>query len=253
LKTAKVLLKVKDLKRINFNEFDIAKMMGEKSSTIKEWYTIMELMDEYLEYLNFSGIYTRLDKKEDLFINLSKSLRQYVNGSTKVKWEYNNLDVNELKIIAFNHIRANYEGKEFRKIVQPSAKDSIFCRSRELWDEFKKGHDKIMESYEEPDIEEIRKKNPKEDLSKILRGVDADFEKSLKSQLIENVTGSLRYIDDLNSSNKPIELARRAKSTLYAIDTSQPLFLKSRELYQIIKDINEKTSRFLEIIDGGNT
>ena len=36
----------------------------------------MEVMDEYLEYLGYNGIYTQLDKREDQFLNLTKMAKE---------------------------------------------------------------------------------------------------------------------------------------------------------------------------------
>ncbi|MEM6806103.1 MAG: hypothetical protein AAF696_32195, partial [Bacteroidota bacterium] len=52
-------LKCKDLIAVGFKPSEIATMMSEKESRIKEWLSIMDLMDSYLDDLGYSGIYTR--------------------------------------------------------------------------------------------------------------------------------------------------------------------------------------------------
>ena len=56
-------LRCKDLKEVHrFKDWEIAKMMGEKPQQITEWLEILKVMERYLEYLGYQGIYTRLEK-----------------------------------------------------------------------------------------------------------------------------------------------------------------------------------------------
>jgi len=57
-------LKCQQLIDNNFKPKEIAEMMNEKISKVDEWLEIMGLMDEYLDSLDYSGIYTRLEKRE---------------------------------------------------------------------------------------------------------------------------------------------------------------------------------------------
>ena len=114
-------LKCKDLKA-EFEDVDIAEMMTEKKSTIQKWLRIMELMDDYLDYFGYSGIYTSLDEREDLFIHLCEDLeRLSKRGARHADWEYKETDMVDLKTISFDYIRTKFEGKEFRNIC--SAKE----------------------------------------------------------------------------------------------------------------------------------
>src|SRR5690606_8114807 len=68
---------------------EIAKMMGEKPPAIKEYLSIMERMDDYLDKLGYNGIYTRLNKTEGAFVDINGYLNRYESGdSGKVKWKY---------------------------------------------------------------------------------------------------------------------------------------------------------------------
>ena len=69
-------LKCKELKHW-FKEKEIAQFMGEREATIKEWLSILTLMEEYLDSYGYSGIYTRLEKTEGQFVDLQKYLESY--------------------------------------------------------------------------------------------------------------------------------------------------------------------------------
>ena len=89
--------------------------MGVDRNEVLKYLDTMEVMDEYLEFLEYDGIYTQLDKREDQFFNLTKWLKTYYGESSKKGYDgYGNDDVDDLKAIAFDYIRAKYEGKEFR-------------------------------------------------------------------------------------------------------------------------------------------
>lgn len=57
-------LKTKGLKDRGISVEKIAEWMGETEDTIKKYLDVMEIMDEYLEFFEYDGIYTQLDKRE---------------------------------------------------------------------------------------------------------------------------------------------------------------------------------------------
>lgn len=79
-------LKCQDLIDVGFTPKEIGKMMGESETKIKEYLSIMNLMNEYLEQeqLGYGGIYTRLDKTEGAFVDLNNYLRRYEGGTSKI-------------------------------------------------------------------------------------------------------------------------------------------------------------------------
>ena len=93
-----------------------------------------------------------------------------------VKWDYEEFDINEMMILCFDYIRGRYEGKDFRKISKPSAKDSVFCRDKKLWKSFLEEHNQKVSSIQEKSVDELRKEYPNEDMSKILEARDKDWE-----------------------------------------------------------------------------
>jgi hypothetical protein len=232
-------LKCKDLKEVlDFYVSDIAEMMGEKEGQINEWLEIMKVMDDYLGYLEYDGIYTRLEKREGQFVDLNTYLNRYEKGKTTfVEWGYDRKsDVADLKSVCFDYIRARYEGKEFRYIARPSKKESIFCK-KEVWDKFLEEHDKNIEKVEEATIQQIRKENPDGDLSKLLQARDKDWTTKVEGPFQGNLNKSIRRLEDINQSNEPVELLKRAISTLNSVDPNVDAFYDT-QVDELLKQIN---------------
>lgn len=240
-------LRCKDLKIVfGFEESDIAKMMATDKNQIKEWLKIMEMMNDYLSYLKYEGIYTRLDKREGQFVNLSGYMERYENKSTPIEWPYSELDLSVLKSICYDYIRAQYEGKEFRNIAKPSKNESIFSRE-EVWKEFEENHKNNIETIQEKPIEELREENPKADLSKILSGRDEDWEKLVEDKLKENLGKAKSRLDDLNKSDQPMELLVKALNALNSLNTDTESFYSS-DVESKICEINSITYEFKKMI-----
>lgn len=244
-------LKCKDLKSEGFTEADIAKMMAEEESKIKEWIRIMRLMDEYLDLLGYKGIYTRLEKREGQFVDLSGYLANYENpnGSTKVSWSYDSGDVADLKAISFDYIRAQYEGKEFRLLAKPSKKDSFFCNAK-IWRDFRDRHFKFVESVEEKPVSQARKESPEGDLSTILKKRDDQWTETTKEIFKENLQKSESKLQNINESNRPLELVQKAKDALESIDTAVDAFASSK-VSAALAEINLLISKYQKLIKKG--
>ncbi|AZS13307.1 hypothetical protein [Paenibacillus lutimineralis] len=237
-------LKCKDLKDVGYDEPDIADMMGEKESTIKEWLEIMELMDSYLEYLEYTGIYTRLEKREGQFVDLNAYLKAYKKGTNKVEWGVKESDISDLQAVCFDYIRAQYEGKEFRSIAKPSKKEGIFCH-KEIWESFLNEHSKHVDSITEDSPEKLYKDNSEGDLSKLLEARDEMWTKNARGLLQGNLNISVRKLEDKKDANQPLELLKRAKNALEAIN---PDALDKYNL-DLVKEISSIVWDYKKIIE----
>ncbi len=241
-------LKIKDLLNMEFSPSDIAEMMGEKESKIKEWIEIMQLMDQYLDYLGYNGIYTRLEKTEGPLVDLNNYLKKYKTGSTTIMWDYDkDLDVNEMLLLCFDYIRGRYEGKEFRKIAKPS-KDSIFCKSKELWTDFLKEHEEKARPISEKTVEKLREESPDEDLSKLTSSRDKDWRDKTDGLLKGNLNKHYKWLEDMNDADRPLVLATRALKALQSINTEVPQFFEDEELKENLHEINRLTFEYMKQI-----
>jgi hypothetical protein len=254
-------LKCKDLVSYGFTTGEIAKMMGDSEPTIKEYLSIMGLMDDYLVKLGYSEIYTRLEKTEGAFVDLNNYLNRYKSGKSKIiQWNYEDSDLNDLKLIYFDYIRGIYnrsktsssesgDSKDYRFIGQTSKKGSFFS-NEDVWKKFRDSHfenvDKITDS--EPDIESDRQQNPGMTLDEILKNRDVRWSKKVDSQLKRNMGLSREALDNLNKQNAPLELLESAKLKLDSINTEVAAFLEDKAVYDLIREINQMTYEFSNLI-----
>jgi hypothetical protein len=231
-------LKCKDLIKAGFTNGEIAKMMREPESQIEEWLSIMNLMDNYLNDLGYTGIYTRLEKREGQFVDLNKYLKRYEGGSTVPDWFVKDSDISDLKAICFDYIRAQYEGKEFRAIAQPSKKDSIFCKKK-VWEKFRDDHFKEIDKVNnnELSISDLTKREPNGDLSKILEVRDEDWTNAVYKPLRNNLNRCQRELDDIVQENEPRLLLSRAKETLASINKLSDTLYTDADVPGLVADI----------------
>lgn len=133
-------LKSQNLKSKGVAITDIASWMNESISEVEKYIRTMEIMDEYLEAYKYDKMYTQLDGREDLFLSLDKWTNNLYGESSARGFDgYTDSDVDDLKYIAFDYIRANYEGKEFR-ILAEGNKENHFFGNKEIWKDFSSKH-----------------------------------------------------------------------------------------------------------------
>lgn len=254
-------LKCKDLLAEGFTEEEIGKMMGESESKVKDYISIMNLMDDYLEQdqLGYDGIYTRLDKTEGAFVDLNSYLKRYKGGNSKmVQWNYDDTDVNDLREIYFDYIRGIYnskkssesgDSKDYRYIGQSSKKGSFFI-NEDIWSKFRDRHfegiDKI--NNEEPSIDEIREKNPNGSLDILLKGRDEAWASKSDSVLKSNLGRSRSALENKNNRDRPLDLLLSAQDKLTSINTNSKSFLEDDNVYQIVDELRKLSDTYKNII-----
>jgi hypothetical protein len=244
-------LRCKDLEEEGFKVPEIAKMMSEDDDVIEKWNRTMALMDSYLESLNYTGIYTRLDNTEGLFVDLELYLQRYDNGTDLATWPYAKSDVSDLRAIFFDLIRARFsgDGKLYRWAGRPSKKESFFC-NEDVWKEFCEFHFANVEPLtgEEKNVDQVRRENPDGNLDELLKQRDQDWEAKVLPKIKENFGRSQRRLDDFNAKNAPLELLRRALATLQTIDTTAEAFLKDQKVEEAVGEINSLTYEFKKML-----
>jgi hypothetical protein len=223
----------------------IATWMGEDEGEILKYLDTMEVMDEYLEYLEYDGIYTQLDKREDQFLNLTKWLNNfYGEESSKAFDGYKNDDVDDLKIIAFHYIRTQYEGKEFR-ILAEGQKTNHFFGDKKIWHNFSKYHfDKVK------DIQEAPIDYNSKDLKKHLDDRDTKFfENTLnekgESFLNDNIERYREQLGYNKAAGEPEKLVSRAFEAINTIKANQTSFANPEVQNQLL-NLSNKTFSLLE-------
>lgn len=219
----------------------IASWMSETPSQIEEYLDVVRVIDDYLDYLEYNGIYamadTPNDGKEDLFLYLRKWLNTFEDkGSNKAFDGYTASDVDDLKSICFDYIRAkigkSYDGKMFRTIAD-GQKKSHFFGTKEIWKSFRDIHfEKVA-----PAIEKIDSSFPidydSNNIEATLTDRDSKFRDVVLDDLNENIAKHVTDLRYTQAADKPLELVGNAKKALDAIDRRHSSFASPEVQEQI--------------------
>ena len=249
-------LKCKDLSE-DFTNEEIAKMMGKHPTDIQNYLDILKLMEEYLQAYKYDGMYTVLgeEKVEGPFVDLRGYLEKQQTGKSirGRDWEPEREDIDDLKNIYFDYIRAGFRTAHGIRDIGNPAKGQGFFNHKTVWDEFlKRYNDKIeVINDDEKSLENLREERPDEDIESIIKARDNDWKNLVKSPMKENIGRTKRDLDDQNKANAPMELLERAKRTLELIDTSIDAF-KGQDIREISHDIRKIVEDFIKTIDQKN-
>jgi hypothetical protein len=85
--------------------------MSETELEVTKYLDTMRTMDDYLDYLDYNGIYTQLDGREDWFLSLTKWLKGFKGEGSKRAFDgYKEADVDDLQLVCYDYIRAKHGG-----------------------------------------------------------------------------------------------------------------------------------------------
>lgn len=206
----------------------IADWMGEEKSTVKDYLQVMETMDDYLDYLDYNGIYTQLDGREDQFINLTRWLNNFYildNGreSGKAFDGYRNDDVDDLKAIAYDYIRIQYEGKKFRNLAY-GRKENHYFGDKEIWSSFRDFHFEQKKTIVEKRID-LNSQNLERHLNdRDTRFYELSKQDSKKSFLHENDENHYTWLRSKQAAGQPEKLLKNARRALESINQRHKSF-----------------------------
>jgi hypothetical protein len=221
----------------------IAELMAETPTKIQDWLNILNVMDNYLEYLGSPEVYTRLEKKEGHFVDLTTYLKTYTKSKNHAaNWNYNSSDVEKLKNVYFDYIRLSIPVQRARVIARPSSGNSFFCQE-EIWNEFINEHDSIKLSYSEENFIDLKKEKPEKNNEDIFRELDNKWLEKLESSLSENLSDNEVNLKLAIEIHNPIKILKRVLNNLGQIKTIDenlhPEFIKLLEkVSEKVNDLN---------------
>jgi len=235
-------LKCQDLS-LDFTNDSIAKMMGEKESDIEKYLEILNLLEEYLKVCDAEGMYTRLEdeKVEGPFVDLRNYLSQYEKGRVVGRnWTPKKTDINELKDIYFDYIRAGMRTADGVRAIGNPAKDQGFFSRKEVWENFKNTHFENVEDVvnNERTLASLMEERPGESPESISKARDYDFKGKVVAGLKKNLGLTGRKLEDLVDSGQPLDLLQKALTALESIDTSVDDFI-SEEVFEYMDKIRQ--------------
>lgn len=238
-----------DIKK--FNESAIKKIsdwMGETEGEIKKYLETITIMDEYLMYFDYDGIYTQLDDREDQFLFLNKWLKNYYGEDSARAFDgYTDSDVDDLKVIAFDYlrIRRQYDGKRFRLLADGNRDKHIFGE-RTIWNSFRSKHFDVIRNLP-PEAEiDFNSKN----IEAHLNNRDNKFFESANTEkdgnaFIENLNDHEYQIGYNKAADEPEKLVKRAAQTFDAIKTNHKAFSQDQVQDQVL-DLGQKVFASLQ-------
>jgi hypothetical protein len=243
-------LKSKDLYSEDFSYEDIAGFMDIEPSEVKSMLSVLKLMEDYLDTYEYEGIYTQLDKREDKFIRLDTALKKYKAGVSTM-WDYDpEGDVSDLRMIAFDYIRAQFENNPFRTIITASTgknQATSFFAQKDIWETFRDNHMNMVDAVEEETVEELMQKNPP-DLSRALKARDLQWAQKIDEELQENYNNSLDKLKNKSELDKPLALLIKACQALEVIDADLPSFTGDKKIREYVYAIDDRISEFKKIL-----
>lgn len=233
-------LKAQNLRDKGVSVDDIANWMNEPKSEIEKYIRTMEVMDEYLETYKYDKMYTQLDGREDLFLSVEKWTNNlYDEGSARGFDGYTDGDVDDLKSIAFDYIRADYEGKEFRVLAEGN-KENHFFGDKAIWKDFSDKHFKYIDPIK---LDEDPIKLDVPDLEKALDSRDDTFRKTTIDFLKTNVKDHQDKLGDRQYANQPDKLITRAIEAVKVAKTNKNVGKEN-----VIDKVEELNDLTLEIM-----
>jgi hypothetical protein len=219
----------------------IAEWMGEEKSVIEDWLEVVTMIDDYLEYLKYDGIYamadTPNDGKEDLFLYLKKWLSTFHEKESNKGFDgYKQLDVDALKQVCFDYIRAkigkSYDGKFFRNIADGQKKNHFFG-DKKIWTSFSEKHFAAVS----PAIDKVDAEYPidysSENIEASLSNRDSKFKEETLEALIENIENHVTDLRYAKATDKPLELVSDARKAIESIDQKHKAFSTPEVIGQI--------------------
>ena len=243
-------LKCRQLKQSGTPEPQIADLMGINEKQIKRWLAVLELMDKYLEEYGYKGMYTCL-KEDTSFSELYDYLASYEVGGANTKgmdWEPKADDRYALRTVCFDYIRAGFDVRDIREIAKTGKKGSFFFYE-DMWNSFCNEHEASIPI--EESVDELRVKYPDADLSKLLKGRDADWAKKAKDTFELNLEQHKRKLEDKRDADKPAALVSRALSTLRQVGVGEANFTQDPSILPMVVEIEELIAKMKQILGKG--
>lgn len=222
---------------------------GKKAKTM---YRIGKLMLEYLEYIGFDKMWSRLENTEDLFIKLEYMNKLYSDGKGIAGWERDDDDLEKYKYLGFDLIRWNYnadsklkngwDSKKIRdKYFKNSKEKAIFSKKR-IWEEFNEN----LESIDDIIVPDLKTVVNEDGLSHsdAAKKIDNIWAKKASPFFKEALGKAESKLLDNENKNKPEEFLRDALGKLYNLidedlfETNGKVELKEDLLNLLIEEDN---------------
>ncbi|MBQ3367895.1 hypothetical protein IJG44_03220 [bacterium] len=243
----------KEQRDYDFSPEEIAKNFaaltnGDKK-IVDKWLDVYDLMAEYLDYIGEPEIYTALAETEESFLNLLATITSLARGRTQnANWDYDTMDIADLKLRYFDYIRMGKSTHDFRDFKK------IFL-NKSRWKNFNAEVQELIDKVSEeiPTIDEYRKNYPEETEDWILKVRSTDYRNKTEKKLDKLFGEEKSYILSKEEEETPLKTAQKAyqklEKLLTLIDAGLDSSVNFEELLNKVKDIQKIIGKIKQIID----
>ena len=224
---------------------DLSKLNGfgkKNHSKVKELLETYDLMIAYLKSVDAAGYLVLLDKKEDLFLTLRNWMATFLdeNGANKESKKgfsgYDEIDVADLKDLSFDFIRAEIEGKSFRKIAQGNRGSHIFS-VKPLWNEFRKEH---LDIVSEGDFEFDIKLNSEIYIEE-LKSMNKKFKSIFQAKFSKNLDDYVLKLNQKKWNEEPTQKLDEVNEILENNNIKRKLQTQPEKAYSQLQEVAKKS------------
>lgn len=250
-------LKCQDLQEAGFTTKEIARFMGDTETNVKMYLAVLQLMNEYLENYGYTGMYTVLpNTNEDSFQKLNGALKGYRAGNVSCMWDFDpEVDTTDLKLIAFDYIRAGFDQTKFRDIIRKptsSTPAASFFGCKDIWESFRDRHfsqiDPVTDA--EESVEAIlHNADPEDDVARLLRKRDNAWKTKVHASIEENFGKSSEKLRNKQEADNPLKLLQKALDALSDIDTTQQTFQEDPQVLECIREIGKIVWEYKKMLE----
>jgi len=222
---------------------ELSKLRNQPKSKIRELIETFSIMEEYLKFHKYTGFYTQLETREDLFLRLREVWNKFFEKESADGFEgYKKIDVTDLKTVHFDYIRYQMEGKRYRTIAKNSKKN-IFFGDKSIWNSFYNQHIKNNRTLR--DLEINIDKNELDEA--LLEMRDIEFKKNAKKAYEENFEIHEEKLLRNKHFNTPSKKITEAKHLLEenikkALTTGKDSLPDIKEIKEIVNKAENKIS-----------
>lgn len=238
-------------KKLGYSEKEIAEnfltLTNGSDKKVIEWLAIFSLMEEYLEYIGEEGIYTALEKREEAFINLYKTIKSLQGPSGKNLWAFDDMDLAELKLRYFDYIWLNQATHDFRDLKK------IF--SDEIrWRIFNSAVKKCVNESMIASLDEYRAQNEEESESRVSQIRENDYKAKCES-VLNKIFGTERaIIINRETEETPWKIVESINEKISKLEDEMKAGLQgnvfeSEEFLEAIKGIMKRVGHIKQRLD----
>lgn len=257
-------LHAKRLHRLGVSEKRAYKLMSlQGPAEFQKLLDIMKLMDEYLEHIDCAGLYKLLKEsdgstKEGMFVDLYSDLKRFGGEGAASNWAHDEIDLIDLKVIQFDHIRYGNEfsddGKDYRRISHSGAeKKNCFFAHEEIWKSFREVHEESKKSAEADvgTLDEFVKnyKNDYSTRSDAARAWINQWKDAIGPGVKKNFGVSKELLTERSGETEPNRLLWRALRAIEGIPLEEGELTAKEENLELVKKINNRTYKMKKLFE----